>query len=129
MINHVNSVRGVGRWTVRSVAVLLAGMGMYLLLKRLVFAAIIGDFSLAFRMWSDMGTTHEGSRGAAMLIIAAVLALTGDRLVRWVIPLPPTGCPGCGHSAAPPTGRPADRSPVGVATRCPECGLRRTRAD
>jgi hypothetical protein len=123
MLDHVNSVRGIGRWTVRSVAVLLAGVGAYLLLKRVAFALMAGDVTLAFRIWSDTGQTHEGSSGAAMIAIAAALALTGDRLVRWAVPVPPTGCPGCGHTDAPA----ADGTPSGSPTRCPECGLRRAR--
>ena len=124
MIDHVNSVRGIGRWTVRSVAVLLAGVGTYLLLKRVVFALMTGNVTVAFQVWNDTGQTHEGSSGAAMIAIAAILAITGDRLVRWAIPCPPTSCPQCGQTAAP-----APEGTDQTATRCPECGLRRTRPD
>jgi hypothetical protein len=46
------------------------------------------------------------------VVLAAVLIALEGRLVRWLFPLPPVGCPKCGYPIA---GRSFER--------CPECGL------
>ncbi|MEX2219815.1 MAG: hypothetical protein WD749_13775 [Phycisphaerales bacterium] len=43
--------------------------------------------------------------------LAAALLLFGERLVRWVFPMPRPECPECGYRLQPAT------------ERCPECGL------
>ena len=120
MLEQVNTVRGIARWVLRSIALGLAAMGVYLLLKRVAFALVVQDASVAFMAWDGIGASHEPARGAAMLLIAAILAVAGDPLVRWAIPLPPQGCPRCGHGDAD-----AGTEAAGAADRCPECGPRR----
>ncbi len=117
MDEHVNTVRGIARWVLRSLALGLAAMGIYLLLKRVAFAMVVQDASVAFMAWDGIGASHEPARGAAMLLLATILAVAGDPLVRWAIPMPPRGCPRCGHGA--------DDAATPTDGRCPECGLRR----
>jgi len=130
MVDHVNAVRGVARWILRIVAITLAVIGIHLILKRLVLAVLTGSPSLAFQTWEGIGDGHAGARGVSMLVIATILALTGNRLVRWAIPVPPEGCPRCGHRTAPTDAGPHELGPsIEPANqgeprhRCPECGL------
>lgn len=122
MVEHVNSARGIARWILRCVAVVLAAVGLYLLLKRIAFALVVRDASVAFMAWDGIGASHEPARGIALLLLAAGLAAAGDPLVRWAIPMPPLGCPRCGHggdAAGDAAGA------AGAPDHCPECGLRR----
>ncbi|MFG0284634.1 MAG: hypothetical protein ACF8R7_09455 [Phycisphaerales bacterium JB039] len=111
--SSITRARAVTVWVIRAVALALLASGAYLTIKRLVFA-MFADFDAAFRVWTEIGEGHSASRGVAMLVVGAALALASGRLARWVIALPPGGCPGCGYS----------REGAGASAVCPECGMR-----
>jgi hypothetical protein len=65
-----------------------------------------GEVNILSRMIRDLLLS------APYLIAAAVLAGMSGRLARWILPIPRTGCPRCGHRIVALT-----------EPRCPECGL------
>ena len=111
--SSITRARAMTVWAIRAVALGLLAAGSYLTLKRIVFA-VFADFDAAFRVWTDVGEGHGASRGVAMLLLGAALALASSRLARWVIVIPPTGCPGCGYSL----------EGAGDSAVCPECGMK-----
>lgn len=115
--NRINTVRGWVTWVARGVAAILVVVGMYLMLKRLLFGLGMMDFSFPFRVFEGVGEEQSFYRGLAMVLVGLPLGLWSRRVAAWVIAMPPTGCPQCGYAVAPPDG--------GVwPGRCPECGLR-----
>jgi hypothetical protein len=108
----INRNRARIKWVVRGVAAVLLTFGAYLVLKRVGYLAGSGDFGSVFRYHSgDMGETNSMYRGLALLLVGGGLALLSDRVSRWIVTLPVTSCPRCGHHRGP------------GATSCPECGL------
>ncbi len=115
---HVNAWRARTQWILRGLALFLITGGSYLCLKRFAFGLITGDFAMATRVWQDVGETHSISRGTAMLLVGVGIAVFAGRLSRWIITLPPTTCPRCGHLRTP-----------GGGTKCTECGLEGVNTD
>jgi hypothetical protein len=111
---RINRHRARVVWGIRGVAATAGSLGAYLVLKRLIFGAGIGDFQMALQSFMETGETHSFSRGLAMVAVGAVLGILSRPLARWIIAMPPAGCPRCGHLPAP-----------GAAGPCPECGLPR----
>ena len=105
--------RAQATWALRALSVIMLGLGGYLLLKRIAFALIAGDGQAAFTTWTGVGEGHSASRGAALVLVGALLGAGSRRIARWMIALPEAGCPACGYP----------RSPEDEI--CPECGLRR----
>ncbi len=106
---HIHEIRAVSLWGVRLLAAGLIVYGCYLVSARLLFGLIgNGDLTFAFRVWNGIGSDHGVYRGVPMIGVGVFLAVTGPRLVRWIITCPESGCPRCGY---PGTGK------------CPECGL------
>jgi hypothetical protein len=89
-------------------------VGLVLCLSRLLQGLGAHDWYTALRTWgSDVTRSHPFYNGLTMILVGAALALSARRLTHWIIVLPSTGCPRCGHA----------RSPGAQDTRCPECGL------
>jgi hypothetical protein len=111
LAEHVHTARALATWALRGAAIALLAVGCYLFLKRLVFGLMVTDMEAAFRVWMEIGEGHSASRGIAMMIIGAALALLSGRVARWAIVCPARGCPGCGY-------------PQPEGEICPECGMR-----
>jgi ribosomal protein S27AE len=114
-IRSVNAWRAGVAWCLRGAGVVCVGAGAYLVLKKLLFAVGTFQFLDALEIYEGIGEEHSFYRGAALVIVGAVLAGYSRRLARFVITLPETGCPRCGYAVGLAEG---DR-----ATRCPECGM------
>jgi hypothetical protein len=108
----INQVRGFITWGVRGVALVLVVVGIYYLLKRTVFGAASGDMRGALTAYMGVGEGHEVAIGIACVAVGAALALLSRHLARWVIVMPPSGCPQCGHAGI-----------TAEMDRCTECGL------
>lgn len=109
----VARTRVIAVWMIRAVSLSSTGLGLYLVLKKLLFALVAPTGEglwFMFRVWDDVGEQQSTFRGLAMIILGVALGLASSRLARWVVALPASGCPRCGYDAA---GR----------DRCPECGL------
>ena len=100
----IHTCRALVQWILRGVAAVLLAAGFFLGLRHLLFRLVSGDL-LAWG--SDLG------EGLAMIVIGAAFAFGARRISTWIIVLPATGCPRCGHA----------RPPGGQDTCCPECGL------
>jgi hypothetical protein len=103
---EINAWRTVVQWILRGIAVPCLAAGAYCLLKCVLFAAGIGRFNLALQ-------SHSLYVGLALLAVGATLGFPARRISKWIITLPSTGCPRCGHA----------RAPGAQDTRCSECGL------
>jgi hypothetical protein len=110
--SHVNRCRGWVLWALRIIAVSLVAVGVYLCLKRIFLAVGTGSWSMATQVWEGAGETASFYRGTAMLVVGGAMAGLSRRVSRWIIAMPPDGCPRCGHPRSP------------GALRCQECGLR-----
>jgi len=109
---RINQIRGIATWTIRAAAMILVSTGIYLVLKRLMLGAAIGDFAFPFTIYTDVGEASSMHRGLAMLIIGALLGILSGPISAWVVAMPPEACPRCGHP-----------QPPGGTARCTECGL------
>jgi hypothetical protein len=116
--DDINACRALVQWIVRGIAVLCVAAGILLLLKRLLIVASTGWFDLAFRPWDSEGESNSLYMGLALVVVGAALAISARRLSKWIVVLPSSGCPRCGHA----------RPPGGQDTRCPECGQEWRRA-
>jgi hypothetical protein len=108
----VNAVRGIVTWVLRAVGVGVMSIGLYLTLKPILLAIAVGDTNMAHAVYSGVGESHPHTRGVAKLAVGGIHANGSVRLARWIVPVPPRGCPGCGYAGP------------GRDGICPECGLR-----
>jgi len=117
--SDVNAVRGVFRWALRGSAVFLVTYALYLIGGRLFFGAVMmkGQVENAWSTWNGTGADHGMARGVPMLLIGLALVVLNERIARWVVAVPPAGCPGCGYAGS------------GRDGRCPECGLEGVEGD
>lgn len=98
-------------WTIRLVAALLIGAGLYLVVNRLFFGLLIGNLRIGWTHYQGVGEGHFFAHGLAMLAIGIPLAILSRRAARWIVAMPDAGCPACGYTG--------ERDAAG---RCPECG-------
>ena len=99
----INACRALVQWILRGAAALFLAAGSFFCLRHVLYSLQTGDFLRGIDL----------RNGLAMLFMGAALALGARRLSRWIVVLPSSGCPRCGHL----------RPPGGQDTRCPECGL------
>ena len=117
---RVNESRAVAVWLARALATLLVLTGLYLMLKRLLFALLAaGEIEAAWTIYGDIGEEQSFFRGGAMLVVGTLLGLGSSRIVRWLIVTPEDGCPRCAYGVGEAHGDGGE----GRGTRCPECGL------
>jgi hypothetical protein len=108
---HLHRVRAVTTWAIRAVSFVAVALGLYLFLKKLAFGVGSGSFENVFRIWDGTGEGQSTYRGLSLIAVGLTAGLLAPRLARWIITMPPTGCPACGYSAA-------------AGAPCPECGYR-----
>ncbi len=107
---RIHLARAVALWAVRGVAAALVLYGAYLVMARLVFAAMSGGLSGAWQVWTGVGEDHGVVRGVPMVVCGLALAFSSRWVVRWMMVAPGAGCVRCGYATGP-----GDE-------RCPECG-------
>lgn len=106
----IHAWRALATWLMRAPAVALVTIGTYLALKKVLFGVGTGHLEMIHSVWEDVGEQHSLYRGVSMVAVGLVLGALAPRLARWIVTLPPSGCPRCGYAAT-------DDQP------CPECGL------
>lgn len=107
---RINACRAVVSWCARAAGIALIACGGYLVLKRVLLGLAVGDLTMIFQVYEEVGETQSFSRGLAMVIVGAALGLLARRIATWIVTPPHTGCPGCGYEKVD-------------SDRCPECGL------
>ncbi|GJQ30533.1 MAG: hypothetical protein HBSAPP03_24170 [Phycisphaerae bacterium] len=111
---HVLGTRVIVLWALRVVSVVLVAVGLYLVIKRVLFAFISGmGFMNMLTTWEGVGEEHSLYRGLAFMAVGGTLAAISGVLAIWIIPAMAYMCPKCGYE--PPT--------RDDPSRCPECGL------
>ena len=108
--HHINAWRAIASWSLRAVSLALLVTGGYLILKRVILALAIGDLSLIYSVYEEVGEAHSFSRGVAMIAFGIPLGALAPRIAGWLISSPATSCPACGYEKVD-------------TDRCPECGL------
>ena len=63
--HHINAWRAIASWSLRAVSLTLLVTGGYLILKRVILAFAIGDLSLIYSVYEEVGESHSFSRGIA----------------------------------------------------------------
>lgn len=108
---HIHTWRAITTWAIRLPAAAAVAYGCYLVLKKIAFGVGTGRPDMILDVWQGIGEEHDTYQGLSMIVIGLAAGVLAPRLSRWIIAMPPTGCPSCGYAAAP--GGP-----------CPECGYR-----
>jgi hypothetical protein len=116
LARRTREVRGIALWVIRATGLTLLAYGAYLILARLVFGLYLSpDVSLGLlrgvKVWQGIAEDHGWVRGWPMVAVGGALSLASRSLARWIVAVPDTGCPRCGHDATTARGI------------CPECGL------
>lgn len=110
---EINMLRGVVVWVLRALATVLLAIGLYLVLKRVLFGLATGQLELIYNVWEGIGEGNSFYRGLAALMVGLAIAIGSERVSKWIIAVPPESCPRCGYEQP---------RPAGTAV-CPECGL------
>ncbi|MGP1347578.1 MAG: hypothetical protein ACTS3F_13050 [Phycisphaerales bacterium] len=111
-IQRIRSTRALVMWLVRVVGSAMVALGVYLLVKQLVFGLMVGHPSRAWQIYQGVGEWHIASHGAAAAVVGLPMVLLSRRIARFVVAMPDRGCPGCAYTG--------ERDGNG---KCPECGL------
>lgn len=110
--SRINNLRGIVTWVLRALGLWLILHSTVLCVNRILFGFANQDWQYAFLIWEDVGEDHGLFNGVPMFLVGVVLAAAARPLSRWIITMPPDGCPRCGQVRTP-----------GADDRCPECGL------